>query len=84
MAEPLGFLTAASTAWFQMLCQMLGYRRVLIAKMTHQVLWHIQVKSKDELIGRLEQYLREVNEQPVRFRWTHFSPLAVTSDQQVI
>ena len=54
------------------------------AKMTHQVLRHIQVASKEELVRRLEQYLREVNEQPVRFRWTHFTPLQVTSDQKAI
>ncbi len=44
------------------------------AKMTHPVLRHIQVASKEELVRRLEQYLCEVNEQPGRFRWTHFAP----------
>ncbi|MEX0974241.1 MAG: IS630 family transposase [Bacillota bacterium] len=49
------------------------------AKMTRQVLRHIQVSSKEDLVERLELYLREVNEQPVRFRWTHFTPLTVLS-----
>ncbi|MCL5677075.1 MAG: IS630 family transposase [Firmicutes bacterium] len=48
---------------------------VFFAKMTHQVLRHIQVASKAELVQRLELYLREVNDHPVQFRWTHFTPL---------
>jgi glycine cleavage system regulatory protein len=49
------------------------------ARMTRQVLRHIQVTSKAELVHRLELYLREVNEHPVRFRWTHSTPLAMTN-----
>lgn len=49
------------------------------AKMTRQVLRHIRVSSKEELVERLELYLREINEEPVRFRWTHFTPLEVLS-----
>jgi transposase len=41
------------------------------AKMTKQVLRHIRVKSKAELKERIEQYLREVNENPIPFRWTY-------------
>jgi len=52
------------------------------AKMTHQVLRNIQVTSKAELVERLELYLREVNEHPVRFRWTHAIPLVVTSNER--
>ena len=53
------------------------------AKMTHQVLRHIQVTSKAKQVHRLELYLREVNEHPVRFRWTHFA-LISTSDAHAI
>jgi transposase len=53
------------------------------AKMTRQVLRHIQVASKEELVQRLELYLREVNERPVRFRWTHLTPLAVVNEQVI-
>jgi len=49
------------------------------AKMTRQVLRHIRVSSKEEMVERLELYLREINEEPVRFRWTHFTPLEVLS-----
>jgi transposase len=45
------------------------------AKMTHQVLRHMQVHSVDELRTRLERYLEEVNADPVRFRWKNFNPL---------
>lgn len=41
------------------------------AKMTKQVLRHIRVKSKDELKRRIEQYLEEVNQNPVPFRWSY-------------
>ena len=52
------------------------------AKMTHQVLRNIQVTSKAVLVERRELYLREVNEHPVRFRWTHAIPLVVTSNER--
>ena len=54
------------------------------AKMAHQVLRHIQVSSKAELVERLELYLREVNEHPVRFRWTHSTPMAITNNAEAI
>jgi transposase len=44
---------------------------VFFAKMTKQVLRHIRVKSKEELRERIEQYLLEVNANPVPFRWKH-------------
>ncbi len=39
--------------------------------MTKSMLRHIRVKSKDELRERLELYLKEVNENPVPFRWKY-------------
>lgn len=42
---------------------------VFFAKMTKQVLRHIRVQSKEELKQRIEQYLEEVNANPVPFRW---------------
>jgi len=39
------------------------------AKMTHTFLRGIRVASKQELKDRIMQYLAEVNEQPVVFRW---------------
>jgi len=53
------------------------------AKMTRQVLRHIQVSSKEELVEHLELYLRAVNEQPVRFRWTRFTPLTVLNGNDI-
>lgn len=41
------------------------------AKMTKSMLRHIRVKSKDELRERLELYLKEVNENPIPFRWKY-------------
>lgn len=41
------------------------------AKMTKQVLRHIRVNSKAELKQRIEQYLQEVNADPVPFRWKY-------------
>lgn len=39
------------------------------AKMTHTFLREIRVSSKQELADRLMRYLKEVNDQPVIFRW---------------
>ena len=39
------------------------------AKMTHTFLRGIRVSSKQELKDRIMQYLTEVNDQPVVFRW---------------
>lgn len=41
------------------------------AKMSKQVLRHLRVKSKEELKQRIELYLKEVNENPVPFRWKY-------------
>jgi hypothetical protein len=40
-------------------------------KMAKTLLRGIRVKSKEELKTRLETYLREVNEEPVVFRWKY-------------
>jgi transposase len=40
-------------------------------KMARTRLHGIRVKSKDELRTRIEMYLREVNEEPVIFRWKY-------------
>lgn len=41
------------------------------AKMTHTFLRGIRVSSKQELKDRIHQYLDEVNNQPVLFRWRY-------------
>lgn len=41
------------------------------AKMARTLLRGIRVKSKEELKTRIEMYLREVNEDPVVFRWKY-------------
>lgn len=41
------------------------------AKMAKSVLRHIRVESKDELKQRLELYLKEVNQNPIPFRWKY-------------
>jgi transposase len=41
------------------------------AKMTRTFLRGIRVKSKPELVSRIEQYLAEVNQTPVVFRWKY-------------
>ena len=41
------------------------------AKMTKSVLRHIRVSSKEELRERILQYLDEINENPVPFRWRY-------------
>ena len=40
-------------------------------KMARTLLRGIRVKSKEELKTRIEMYLREVNEEPVIFRWKY-------------
>jgi transposase len=40
-------------------------------KMARTLLRGIRVKSKDELKARIEMYLREVNQEPVVFRWKY-------------
>lgn len=41
------------------------------AKMTNTFLRGIRVHSQAELVGRIEQYLTEINEAPVIFRWKY-------------
>jgi len=41
------------------------------SKMTRSFLRYVRVKSKQELKERIEQYLQQVNEAPVVFRWTY-------------
>ena len=41
------------------------------SKMARTLLRGIRVQSKDELKARIEMYLREVNEEPVVFRWKY-------------
>lgn len=41
------------------------------SKMTRSFLRFVRVKSKTELKHRIEQYLAQVNEDPVVFRWTY-------------
>lgn len=41
------------------------------SKMTRSFLRFVRVKSKSELKQRIEQYLKQVNEDPVVFRWTY-------------
>jgi transposase len=41
------------------------------AKMTNSVLRGIRVKSKQELIERIEKYIAMINADPVIFRWTY-------------
>lgn len=41
------------------------------AKMTHTFLRGIRVSSKQELKDRMRQYLDEINDQPVIFRWRY-------------
>ena len=44
---------------------------VLFSKLTRSLLRGIRVASKAELIARLHQYFRELNEEPVVFRWKY-------------
>ena len=44
---------------------------VLFSKLTRSLLRGIRVASKTELIERLHQYFRELNEEPVVFRWKY-------------
>lgn len=41
------------------------------SKMTRQMLKGIRVSSKEELEGRIYQYFKEINEEPVVFRWKY-------------
>jgi hypothetical protein len=39
--------------------------------MTRSFLRQLRVKSKEELKQRIEQYLKEINKNPVPFRWKY-------------
>jgi transposase len=41
------------------------------SKMTRSFLRQLRVKSKEELKQRIEQYLKEINKNPVPFRWKY-------------
>ena len=47
----------------------------LFGKMARTFLKHIRVQSKAELKTRILQGIREMNEEPVVFRWTKFKPI---------
>jgi transposase len=40
-------------------------------KMTRSMLWGIRISGKNELIERISQYLDEINEMPVIFKWKY-------------
>ncbi|MCL6562940.1 MAG: IS630 family transposase [Firmicutes bacterium] len=44
---------------------------VFFAKLSKVFLRHLRVQSQAELVARLEQYLAEINEHPVPFRWRY-------------
>jgi transposase len=61
----LGFIfTPTHGSWLNLI-------ESFFAKMTQTLLRGIRVKSKEELKTRIEMYLREVNEEPVVFRWKY-------------
>ena len=41
------------------------------SKMTRQMLRGIRVSSKEELAKRIYQYFKDINEEPVVFRWKY-------------
>lgn len=44
---------------------------IFFSKMTRSFMRSLRVQSKDELVQRIEQYLDEVNAEPVVFRWKY-------------
>lgn len=44
---------------------------IFFSKMARSFLRSLRVKSKEELVERLYQYMREVNESPIVFRWKY-------------
>ena len=57
----------------------------LFSKMTRQMLRHIRVSSKDELKERILRYFREVNAEPVVYRWKwNLSDIDPTTDELVV
>jgi transposase len=57
-------LTPTHGAWLNLIESFFG-------KMARTLLRGIRVKSKEELKARIEMYLREVNQEPVVFRWKY-------------
>lgn len=62
-------LTLAGIAWKP--STSLNLIESFFAKMTKSVLRGIRVKSKAELIKRLQKYFDAINEQPVVFKWSY-------------
>src|SRR6266446_2430922 len=56
--------TPAHGSWLNLI-------EVLFSKLTRSLLRGIRVASKAELIERLHQYFRELNQEPVVFRWKY-------------
>ena len=57
----------------------------LFSRMTRQMLRHIRVSSKDELKERILRYFREVNAEPVVYRWKwNLSDVDPTTEELVV
>ena len=57
----------------------------LFSRMTRQMLRHIRVSSKDELKERILRYFREVNAEPVAYRWKwNLSDIDPTTEELVV
>ncbi len=57
----------------------------LFSRMTRQMLRHIRVSSKDELKERILRYFREVNAEPVVYRWKwNLSDIDPTTEELVV
>lgn len=46
-----------------------GRFQFIFIKLALQALGYLRVRSKQELIARIEQWLQEINQEPVVFRW---------------
>ena len=57
----------------------------LFSRMTRQMLRHIRVSSKDEPKERILRYFREVNAEPVVYRWKwNLSDVDPTTEELVV
>ena len=57
----------------------------LFSRMTRQMLRGIRVSSKDELKERILRYFREVNAEPVAYRWKwNLSDIDPTTEELVV
>ena len=57
----------------------------LFSRMTRQMLRHIRVSSKDELKERILRYFKEVNAEPVVYRWKwNLSDVDPTAEELVV